>query len=112
MRLAGLCVCLAAITVACGAPKPSGPAWPAASTTADDGGESIEPRSTAVTAAVEKSADAKEDKPAKSAGDAGKLEVPAAAADDKPATVGPPQSAPVVDDVIMTDDMIIEIDEE
>jgi hypothetical protein len=48
----------------CGNAKAAGPKWPAPSTTAEDGGESLEPKPTATyAAALEKSAEAEEKKP-------------------------------------------------
>lgn len=92
---------------ACHGAKQTGPAWPAPSTTADDGGESISPHEQTVAAAVEKSADAdkddEDDKPADEA-------KPDAASDDKPATPSAQPTAPA-DDVIITDDIIIEIED-
>ena len=93
---------------ACHGAKQAGPAWPAPSTTADDGGESIAPRDRTVAAAVEKSADDDDDKDAKPAADAAK---PTAASEDKPATPAATPTAPAVDDVIITDDIIIEIED-
>jgi hypothetical protein len=102
---------LLAILVAsagCHGSKASNPAWPAPSTTADDGGESLAPRQTSVAAAVEKSADDKndddEDKPA--ATDA----KPAAASDIKEITPTPQTGTPD-DEPIITDELIIEIEE-
>ena len=91
---------------ACSHAKAKGPAWPEPSKTAEDGGESLAPHETStVAAALEKSDDATpdaEDKPAAS--------VPAAAPEDKPATMSQP-TAPANDDVIMSDEIIIEIDD-
>ena len=93
---------------ACGAPKATGPKWPEPSKTVEDGGESIEPHpSSTYAAAIEKSADVDEDKPAAAA-----AATPAAAStDDKPATVTTPTAQPVIDEVIMTEEIIIEIDD-
>jgi hypothetical protein len=87
--------------------KQTGPSWPAPSTTADDGGESIAPREHTVASAVEKSADADE------ADDDEVVESskPAATSEDKPATPAAQPATPPADDVIITDDIIIEIDE-
>ncbi len=100
---------LVAALVGCGHPKASGPKWPEPSTTAEDGGESSEPKPSATyAAAVEKSTDDNGDKPAASAS-------PGAAAaaspgDDKPAPTATP-SQPATDDVIMTEEIIIEIED-
>jgi hypothetical protein len=91
---------------ACSHAKASGPAWPEPSKTADDGGESVEPHETsAVAAAIEKS-DEPEEKPAVEP----EKDAPAEATDDKPATVSAP-TQPSNDDVIMSDEIIIEIDD-
>jgi hypothetical protein len=87
----------------------SGPAWPAPSKTAEDGGESIEPRSTAVAASVEKSEDVtaeKDDKPATEA-----AEKPATASEPDKAPTLSPATQPKDDEVIMSEEIIIEIDE-
>jgi hypothetical protein len=108
MRLIGTLVFLLAGSIGCHGAKATGPAWPAPSTTADDGGESIELQTTTVAASVEKSADAEKDEPSKPAAE----DKPAApAAEDKSPTLSQPQPAPSTDDILMTDDLIIEIDE-
>ena len=91
---------------ACSHAKATGPAWPEPSTTADDGGESLEPHEASpVTAAIEK-ADEPEEKPAEEPA----KDAPADATDDKPAAVTAP-TQPANDDVIMSDEIIIEIDD-
>jgi len=101
-------VVLAIALVACGHPKASGPKWPEPSTTADDGGESIEPQPSATyAAAIEKSAD-DGDKPAAAA-----TSVVLPANDDKdkpPAGTVPAATQPTVEDVLMGEEIIIEID--
>ena len=95
---------------ACGHAAPSGPSWPAPSTTADDGGESLDPRSEGSVAATLETAD--DDEPAAAADDK------PAASDTKPATIddsaasttAAPQT-PSVDDVLNTEEIIIEIDD-
>lgn len=91
---------------ACSHAKAKGPAWPEPSKTADDGGESLAPHEASpIAAAIEKSNDATpdaDDKPAAAA--------PAAAVEDKPATVSQP-TTPASDDTIMSDEIIIEIDD-
>lgn len=102
-------VLLALAFAGCHSAKPASPAWPAPSTTAEDGGESIEPHSTAVAASIERSDsddedDASVDVPA---------EIPAKAATpepDKPPTISPP-TQPTSDDVIISEEIIIEIDD-
>jgi hypothetical protein len=92
---------------ACTHAKTTGPAWPEPSKTADDGGESIAPHETsAVAAAIEKS-----EEPAEKAAAAEPAAAPKDAPDeDKPAAAAP-ASAPANDDVIMSDEIIIEIDD-
>ncbi|HEX5064103.1 MAG TPA: hypothetical protein VFV99_32225 [Kofleriaceae bacterium] len=92
---------------ACGHSNASGPKWPEPSKTAEDGGESIEPRpSASYAAAVEKSDDNDEDKPAASS-----TSSPASStSEDKPATTSTP-TTPTSEDVFQTDEIIIEIDD-
>jgi hypothetical protein len=94
---------------ACGSKPPPGPAWPAASTTADDGGESIDPHPTAVATSIESSKDDDEDE--KPADQPEIVAKPGAAVSEPstPATVSPP--TPVTDDVIMSEEIIIEIED-
>ena len=91
----------------CGHPRTSGPKWPEPSKTADDGGESVAPAPSATyAAAIEKSAEASDDKPA-----AATSSTPSAKPDDdKPATA-PAESKPTVEDVFMSEEIIIEIDD-
>jgi hypothetical protein len=100
-----LIVCVLA---ACGHSSASGPKWPEASVKEEDGGESLEPRPSATyAAAVEKSEDDKDDKPAAASSD----ETPEAPeSDDKPATTSAP-TQPANDDVITTEEIIIEIED-
>ena len=100
---------LVAVLVACGSGKSTGPAWPAPSTTAEDGGESLDPRESAkVAAAIEKAEDAQPDAEPETP-DA----TPAAATGepDKPAAT-PEVSQPSNDDIIFSEEIIIEIDDE
>jgi hypothetical protein len=91
---------------ACTHAKTTGPAWPEPSKTADDGGETIAPHETsAVAAAIEKAAEP-EEKAAAAEPDATPAATPT---EDKPAAA--PASAPANDDVIMSDEIIIEIDD-
>lgn len=100
------------ILAACSAAKPSGPAWPKMAETdvKDDGGESIDPRpANAVAAVIEKSEEPKTKKTESEA------EKPAAApTEDKPAatTTPPAPATPSSDDVINTQEIIIEIDDD
>jgi hypothetical protein len=100
-------VALVALAGACSHGQTTGPAWPAPDKPDPDerDGESLAPHeSSTVAAAIEKSdeTDAKKD--------AEPDATPAAATDEKPATVSPP-TQPTVDDVIMSDEIIIEIDD-
>jgi hypothetical protein len=110
MRLvATLIVALAALVAGCHKPAATGPAWPAPSKTADDGGESIAPHSTTVAASVEKSADV-EDKADKPAADTSAKPTATASEPEKAPTLTPP-TQPKDDEVIMSEEIIIEIDE-
>jgi hypothetical protein len=94
----------------CGNAKAAGPKWPAPSTTAEDGGESLEPKPTATyAAALEKSAEAEEKKPeAKDTED----KPAATTTDEKPATTPTTEDKPATtDDVMMTEEIVIEIEE-
>jgi len=107
MRGSSLLVVMLLGTAACHGAKQTGPAWPAPSTTADDGGESIDPRATTIAAAIEKP-DEKDDAPAAPAAEAAK---PAATPEaDKPAAAPAATQAPE-GDVIMSEEIIIEIDD-
>lgn len=94
----------------CGSSPVTGPAWPAPSTTTEDGGESVDPRPSAkYAAAVEKSAE-----PEPKEKDA--AEEPKVAADDEETEDMPeatPAAAQVPDDEeLMTEEIIIEIEDE
>ena len=105
LRVAVLAVAIAA--TGCHQAKPVALAWPTPSTTADDGGESIEPATT-VASAVEKTDDA-----AVEAAPAAEIVAKpgaAAAEPEKPATVSPP-TQPASDEVIMSEEIIIEIED-
>ncbi|MDB4956077.1 MAG: hypothetical protein JWO36_3646 [Myxococcales bacterium] len=92
---------------ACAPHAASGPAWPKAAASDKDGGESLAPQeSRQVAVAVEKSEEAK----------------PVAATEAKPAAAAPASEAPAggagpvaptapIDETIMTEDVIIEIDD-
>lgn len=102
------CACVCAL-VACGHSSASGPKWPEPSTTAEDGGESIEPKPGATyAAAIEKSADDNDDKPAASTAD----ETPAATTTDEKPAATTSDDKPAGDDVITTDEIIIEIEDD
>jgi hypothetical protein len=93
----------------CGSAKAAGPKWPAPSTTAEDGGESLEPKPTATyAAALEKSAEAEKKPEAKDIED----KPAATTTDDKPATTPSTEDKPATtDDVMMTEEIVIEIEE-
>jgi hypothetical protein len=103
-----LVVAASVALAACGHSKASGPKWPEPSAKDEDGGESIAPRPSAqYAAAVEKSTDVDDDKP----GDA-KSDTPATTSSgDTPAAAAAATSQPASDEPIMTDEIIIEIDE-
>lgn len=101
---------LLAIVVAasgCHGAKQTGPAWPAPSTTADDGGQSIEPRPTSVATSVEKSADNDDEDDKKADAPAAK----SAATDEKPASTPTLPSAQPTEPVMLDDEIIIEVDD-
>lgn len=108
MRSVWFAIVLAA--AGCTGAKPTGPAWPAPSTTADDGGESIEPRDTSVAAAIEKADDSDAEPAATPTAEI--VAKPGATAEpaDRPVTLSPP-THPTTDDVIITEEIIIEIDD-
>ena len=99
-------VVFALATAGCQHAKTAPLAWPSAPTTADDGGESIEPHSTSVATAVETSDD-DEAVVAVVVPDAKPAAAPEA---DKPATVTPPTQPPD-GDVIISEEIIIDIDD-
>jgi hypothetical protein len=91
----------------CGGRATTGPAWPAASTTAEDGGESLEPQHTSVTAALEEADDDEADVEVTK-----ELTPPASApAAEIPATTVTAPIQPPSDEVIISDEMIIEIED-
>lgn len=98
------------LLAACGSSQVKGPAWPAPSTTAEDGGESLDPRPSAkYAAAVEKSA---EPEPEKKDSD----EEPTVAAEDEESE-DTPEATPAAaqspdDEELMTEEIVIEIEEE
>lgn len=98
---------LAALLGACGHAKAPGPKWPEPAATDDDGGESIEPRpSTSDAVAVEKSKEPDDEARPGTTGAPRALE----ASEERP--VATPAAAPQPDDdVFMSEDITIEIDE-
>jgi hypothetical protein len=110
LLVATMAASLALSACACPQKAASGPAWPAPSTTADDGGESLEPRHTSVATALEKSAEPEPElEAAPAAADATKSADPAAAEGDKLPTMTAPTTPS--DEVIFSEEMIIEIEE-
>lgn len=98
-----------ALAGACSHAKPSGPAWPEMAKTEpeDDGGESIAPHES-IAAVVEKSEKPEEKRPEP---EADKPAATPASADETAApTEAPPP--PTTDDVINTEEIIIEIDDD
>jgi hypothetical protein len=100
MRLGLLVIAMAA----CSSPAAAGPSWPRPTASEVDGGESLAPRAAAraVVAVVEddKPADRAADKPTAASG------VPGA---DRPAAATIP--VPAADEPIMTEDIVIEIED-
>jgi hypothetical protein len=100
-------VLVVVLLAACGPAKGKGSAWPAPSKTADDGGESIAPReSSPVAAAIEKSAEPVSEKKADA-----DVAAPAAAKPDAKPDAKPSISPPILDDVIFSDEILIDLDD-
>lgn len=97
-----------ALAGACSHAKPSGPAWPEMAKTdpEEDGGESIAPR-TSIAAVIEKSAEPEEKR---AEPEAEKPAATAATTDDDKAAPSDAPTPPATDDVINTEEIIIEID--
>lgn len=97
-----------ALAAGCSHPKPTGPKWPEPSATDEDGGESIEPHASATyaAAAIEKSEDTPAAAPAPEASSAAD-----ATSDDKPASTPAVSEPTVEDEVLTTEEIIIEIEE-
>lgn len=92
----------------CGHSRASGPAWPAPSTTAEDGGESLDPRpSASYAAAVEKS---EEPEPAKEEPAADEATAPEA--DSSEAPDASEAAEPDSDEPVTTEEITIEIDDD
>ena len=109
-RLLFVLVAVAALA-ACGHKKATGPAWPEPSKTeggAEDGGESIAPHETStVAAAIEKS-----EEPEAKKDDAPAADATATTSEDKekaPSVTAPTQTS--IDEIIMSDEIIIEIED-
>ncbi len=86
-----------------------GPAWPKASQSDTDGGESIEPRVVRPVEAAADKTDEEETKPAPAAPAAAPA-TPAPAKEVVAPAVGAP-AAPTVEESITTEDIVIEIDD-
>jgi hypothetical protein len=107
LRTASLVGVLVGMLVGCGGAPERGPAWPKASPSETDGGESLAPRQPSSVAAIEEAGDATPSAaPPASAAAAAPAAAPARA--DKPAAESPPPREP---DVLTTEDIIIEIDD-
>lgn len=92
---------------ACGPRASAGPAWPKSQDPEKDGGESLAPRESGSVAAIEAAKD-EEDEPAEKAKPAPKAESPEA-----PVTPAPtPAPTPTIDDLPITEEIIIEIEED
>ncbi len=102
LRAAMLIVLLSIPATACAGSSRT-PRWPKSHVAETDGGESLAPRQASSVAAIDKTADVevKDDKPA------AKTEKAAEVAP----TTSPAVTPPAVDDVITTEDIVIEIDE-
>lgn len=112
MRRVLLVLSLSALALGCSGAKPTGPAWPAPSTTAEDGGESIEPRSTSVATAIEKSADPEPSADDEPAAEDAKPEAKPAEADDKAEAEAAAGTSLDDENVMMTEEIIIEVEDE
>ena len=108
-RLPSLWLTLA--LAACGAPKASGPAWPAPAETDEDGGESIAPRpSSSVATAIEKS---EEPEPDKKKADSEPEKKAEDKAEDTPAETPAAETQPTGDEEIITsEEIVIEIEDD
>lgn len=99
---------LVLVLAGCGHSKASGPAWPAPSTTAEDGGESLDPKpSASYAAAVEKS---EEPEPAKE--EPAAEEAPTPEEDSSAAPETPEAAEPDSDEPVTTEEITIEIDDD
>lgn len=95
---------------ACGHARDTGPAWPAPSTTEEDGGQSIDPPSP-VAAAIEKADEPEDEKPASSDADAGEEKADEATPEKDDSDEATPASDST-DEPVMTEEIIIEIDDQ
>jgi len=106
MRLGLLVIVLAG----CSTPAAPGPAWPKPAVQTSDGGESLAPRPAARAIAAIVEDDKPADKVATDKPAAPPAGSPGGSAVDKPAAITPAAAAPA-DDLIMTEDIVIEIED-
>ena len=107
---AALYLLVVAGIAACGHATQTGPAWPAPSTTTEDGGESLEPRPSSTVAAAIEESDEPEEKAADTADvDDKDADTAAPAKDDDSSSTSTSESTS--DEPMMTDEIIIEIED-
>ncbi len=110
LRTAQLAWVLAGVLAACGGSPERGPAWPAPSPPETDGGESLAPRQAGSVAAIESAEDETPTAPAAAAAGASATAASPAAA---PAASPEPSEAPAREpDVLTTEELIIEIEDD
>jgi hypothetical protein len=111
VRKAALAGVLVGLLAGCGGGRDRGPAWPKPQASETDGGESLAPRQASSVAALEDADDAAPTTatPAPAGGTAATPAAAPAGKPDKPAADAPPPKEP---DVLTTEDIIIEIEEE
>lgn len=95
------------LLAACGGSRAGGPAWPAPRAAETDGGESLAPRQPSAVAAIEEAEDATPT-PVTTPVAPALPATPAAAKPDKPSS---PEAAAAKDEVLMTEEIIIEIED-
>jgi hypothetical protein len=98
------------LLAACGGSHAGGPAWPKAHATESDGGESLAPQKASAVAAIEEAEDTTPSVSAAVTPSAPAASTPAVKAEksEKPAT---PESSPSTDEILTTEEIIIEIDD-
>jgi hypothetical protein len=111
--LAGVLAASLGLAPACGAGRDPGPAWPKPHEREADGGESLAPRLPGVAAAIERAPDQTSSAPGRPAAAAAAAGVAGAAAAPAPRTDEPAAEAPAPKDpdVLMTEELIIEIED-
>lgn len=113
--VAALAAALALGACACPGAAATGLAWPAPSTTAEDGGESLAPRRSGAAASLETSQEPSGADEESATGDDPSTDASAPAADaTTPGGGGPAEAspaAPAADDPIVVDEQVIEIDD-